>query len=135
MADIREGGCLCGKVRYRIDLTGHETGNCHCRDCQLNSGAPFMTFTNVPRAQFEWLSPPTGGHKASDLAVRRFCADCGTPLQWDGVDEPEIANVSTATLDDPTGVRVAYEIFTRSRQEDVQPVPGVPQYETTSLEE
>lgn len=134
MTNVREGGCLCGRSRYRIDLQDHRTGNCHCTDCQKNSGAPYMTFTNVPRSQFRWLSKPDGEYSASPLAIRRFCAYCGTPLQWDGVDD-DWANISTATLDDTSGVPVAYEIYTRSRLEWAPPVPGASQYEAGAPEE
>jgi len=100
MKDIREGGCLCGAVRYEIDLSGHETGNCHCRDCQKNCGAPFVTSTFVPESQFRWITKPSGEYSASPAAIRRFCAQCGTPLQWDGFKLKGLVDINTATLDD-----------------------------------
>lgn len=129
MADTRQGGCLCGEARYEIDLTDHETGNCHCRDCQKNSGAPFMTFTLVAANQFKWLCKPDGEYAASSAAIRRFCKSCGTPLQWDGLEDRANVNISTATLDDISGISVDYEIYTRSRMVGIQPVPGTRQFE------
>lgn len=129
MTQTRKGGCLCGKARYEIDITNHETGNCHCRDCQKNSGAPFMAFTSVPASQFKWVNKPSGEYAASSEAVRRFCTHCGTPLQWDGLKEIGQANVSTATLDDPLDIKVTYEIYTRSRMAGVEPVQGAAQHE------
>ena len=70
--DLRTGGCLCGHVRYEIDMTGSRTGNCHCRDCQKNGGGPFMTFTNPRPGHLRWLQEPEGRAHASDIAVRRF---------------------------------------------------------------
>lgn len=122
MKDIREGGCLCGAARYTIDLTGAETGNCHCRDCQKQSGAAFATVTTVKIEQFNWNAEPDGAISISEQAVRRFCGKCGTPLQWCGVDYSDIANINTATLDEASGLPVVYEIFTRSRMTGVQPV-------------
>ena len=43
----RTGGCLCGAVRYRLDGEPFDCGWCHCRTCQLNSGAPAMAFASV----------------------------------------------------------------------------------------
>lgn len=129
MADIRQGGCLCGKARYEINLLNHETGNCHCRDCQKNAGAPYMTFTLVSLDQFRWISRPSGEYAASSLAVRRFCRECGTPLQWDGLEDRENANVSTATLDDSSGLTASYEIYTRSRMPGVPAVVDAKQFE------
>ncbi|TNE62055.1 MAG: GFA family protein [Alphaproteobacteria bacterium] len=128
MVDLRAGSCLCGAVRYEINLDGHRTGNCHCRDCQKNGGGPFMTFTTVPQGQLRWLSRPDGAARASNKAVRRFCSHCGTPMTWDG-GENDNNNVSTGTLDDPSGLAISYEIFTRSRWAGLPPVPGARQYE------
>jgi hypothetical protein len=129
MTDVREGGCLCGAVRYEINLKGSKTGNCHCTDCQKNSGGAFMPFTNVDRGQFRWISEPAGQAHASDIAVRRFCANCGTPMTWEGRDEPDHIAISTGTLDDKSGIEIVYEIFTRSRWSMIPPVPGVRQFE------
>lgn len=129
MADLRMGGCMCGAVRYEINLKGHKTGNCHCRDCQKNSGAAFMPFTNVDVGQFRWISEPQGVARASEKAVRRFCHMCGTPMTWEGEEEPDGISVSTGTLDDPFDVDITYEIYTRSRWPGIQPFPGARQYE------
>ncbi|MCJ9428995.1 GFA family protein [Kordiimonas marina] len=131
MADLRQGGCLCGAARYEINLDGHQTGNCHCTDCQKNSGGPFMTFTSVPEGQLRWISRPEGEARASDKAVRRFCAKCGTPLTWDG-GKGNNNNVSTGSLDDPSGLEISYEIFTDSRWATIPPLAGARQYKRDS---
>ena len=127
MSDVREGGCLCGAARYQVDLTDAETGNCHCRDCQKQSGAPFATVTTVKATQFKWLTKPAGEVSISELAIRRFCKECGSPLQWCGVDYADIANINTTTLDDTSGLSIVYEIYTRSRYWGVLPVKGAAQ--------
>ena len=43
------GGCLCGAIRYTITAPIAELRACHCRDCQLESGSPFVTDMNVDR--------------------------------------------------------------------------------------
>jgi len=132
MANIHGGGCMCGAVRFEIDLDGAETGNCHCRDCQKNSGGAFMPFTTVKAGQLRWLHEPTGVMRSSDKAVRRFCSACGTPLTWEGEDYQHHQSVSTGTLDTPSSTPIVFEIFTRSRWPGIQPVPGARQYEGES---
>lgn len=127
MKDVRQGGCLCGKARYSIDLSGSETGNCHCRDCQKQSGAPFAMVTTVKASQLKWISEPSGTVSISEQAIRRFCEHCGTPLQWCGHDYADIANMNTATLDDTSDLTVSYEIYTRSRMKGIEPVFGAAQ--------
>lgn len=129
MPDLRTGGCMCGAVRYEINLDNSRTGNCHCKDCQKNSGTGFMPFTNVDRGQFRWVTAPKGEACASDIAVRRFCKDCGSPLTWEGHSEPDRIAISTGTLDDAEGIEIVYETFTRSRWACFLPVSGARQYE------
>ena len=128
MADLRTGGCMCGAARYEINIDGHMSGNCHCRDCQKNTGAAFMPCTNVDAGQFRWISKPGGEARASDKAIRRFCEKCGTPLTWEADDSPDRQSINMGTLDDPLGIEITYEIYTRSRWPDIQPVPGARQY-------
>lgn len=136
MSDTREGGCLCGAVRYEVDLVGSETGACHCKDCQKQSGAPFAIFTLVAKDQFRWLTDaPKGAYSASEKAVRRFCAACGTPLIWDPADGGPDVNFCTATLDQTSGLSPTYELYTRSRMAGIAPITDVPQFEAAHSEE
>jgi hypothetical protein len=45
---IREGGCACGAVRYRVSGEPINVNNCHCRQCQCQTGS-----TSVVNAFFE----------------------------------------------------------------------------------
>ncbi len=128
MPDLRQGGCLCGAVRYEVNLDGHKASNCHCTDCQKNSGAAFMMFTNIDSGQFRWTNKPDGVYQSSEHALRRFCTQCGTPITWDAVDRPERQSVSVGTLDNLDGIEISYEIYTRSRIEGIPPVSGARQY-------
>jgi hypothetical protein len=40
----RDGGCLCGKVRFRVTALPLAAGYRHCRMCQRNSGAPVVAW-------------------------------------------------------------------------------------------
>jgi hypothetical protein len=51
---VREGGCLCGAVRYRIEALPTDIAYCHCRMCQKASGAPAMAWATVPASAFAW---------------------------------------------------------------------------------
>lgn len=128
--DVREGGCLCGAVRYRVDMTHAKHSTCHCRHCQKTHGAPFGVFTNVPVAAFTWLSRPQGEAHASSRAVRRFCKGCGTPMTWEAPEYPDQQSFSSTTLDEPGGLTVAYELYTSRRLPFIAPIAGARQYET-----
>ncbi len=128
MSDIRKGGCLCGAVRYEIDLTDHDTGHCHCTDCRKHTGAAFTMYTSVPKTQFKWLSAPTGIAKTSPEVERLFCKACGTPFTWENPEVKDSQTVLTLTLDDHMDIEPASEIFTKSRLPWMKPIEGVKQY-------
>ena len=46
------GGCMCGSVRYQLGAEPFDCGWCHCRTCQLFSGAPAMPFASVEAGDF-----------------------------------------------------------------------------------
>jgi hypothetical protein len=83
----------------------------------------------VPIDHFRWLKKPSGTYQTSKEAVRRYCDKCGTFLQWDSIEGRQITDITTASLDDPSGIVPSYEIYTKSRMEGVEPVPGATQYE------
>lgn len=49
----REGGCLCGKVRFRITAPPLLTIACHCKGCQRLTASAFSLSVGVPADGFE----------------------------------------------------------------------------------
>jgi hypothetical protein len=41
MAEMHEGGCLCGAVRYRVTAEPDLAGVCHCTFCKKRTGSAF----------------------------------------------------------------------------------------------
>jgi hypothetical protein len=125
------GRCLCGAVRYRLDGEPFDCGWCHCRTCQLNSGAPAMAFASVKAG--EWVV--TEGQeqvrriRSSSFAERLFCGCCGTPLAIDYDIQPETFDFSVVTLDDPDVIRPAFHIFWSSKVAWFDPGDGLPKYD------
>lgn len=110
------GGCLCGAVRYRLASAPTDVGYCHCRNCQLNSGAPAMVFGSVAVAN--WIVEQGANalrvHTSSEFGRRTFCGQCGTPLHFHDVRDTTL-DLSIATLDQPGDHAPGYHIFTSSK--------------------
>ena len=100
------GGCVCGAVRYQSDAEPLVMVKCHCRDCQLTTGGPFVPAVIFPMAAFRFtqgqvqhFATPSekGGHN-----LRGFCPKCGSRIT--GAEDPQrgIIGVLASSLDDPT---------------------------------
>lgn len=125
------GGCLCGTIRYELNSDPYDCGWCHCRTCQLNSGAPAMVFATVSVADLVWTE---GGSSVKSVASssfghREFCGNCGTPLLMKVNHQPETVDFSVSTLDDPAAVRPGYHIFWANRIGWFDPGDDLPRHE------
>ena len=109
-----EGGCLCGKVRFRVTAAGIDSGYCHCRMCQRNTGAPVVAWTTFPAASFSWMAGSPAIYVSSPNVQRQFCAECGSYMVFRIQDSKEVS-VNTASLDDPASFPPRMHIFTESR--------------------
>ena len=109
-----EGGCLCGGVRYRVTAAAIDSGYCHCRMCQRNSGAPVVAWTTFPATGFSWTTGSPASYASSPQIRRQFCAHCGSYLVFRREESTEVS-VNTASLDDPGAFQPQMHIFVESR--------------------
>ena len=125
------GGCLCGTVRYELKSEPFDCGWCHCRTCQMTSGAPAMVFASVRHC--DWVA--TKGReairtvKSSSFGHRGFCSQCGTPLYMKVDHQPETVDFSVATLDEPHRLPPGFHIFWSSRIGWFEPGDGLPRHD------
>lgn len=117
MSKSLEGGCACGAIRYRLLSEPFDTGWCHCRTCQLTSGAPAVVFSSVPADHFALEQGQERlKHFASTRFGRRsFCAECGTLLTIEVDFQPDTIDFAVATLDRPRAFAPGFHIFFASR--------------------
>ena len=126
----REGGCLCGAVRYRLAAEPIGPGYCHCRMCQLSAGAPVMVWTDAPEGAFAWTKGRPRAYRSSASAERLFCPDCGTQLAFRPLGEgPDQLELNVVTLDDPSDMAPGHHIWTSSRLPWFETVDQLPRYE------
>lgn len=130
MAERPEGGCACGAVRYALRSEPFDAGWCHCRTCQLNSGAPAMVFASVPAGDLVWTrgADKVRSYASSSFGHRSFCGECGTPFLMEVDHQPETVDFSVATLDRPEAVEPGFHIFWASRVEWFEPKDELPRH-------
>jgi hypothetical protein len=115
MEKPREGGCLCGEIRYRVSGEIIDAGYCHCRICQRATGAPVVAWLTVPVGSFSYLRGTPSVYRSSAQSQREFCGGCGTQLVFRRSEGPVTLDVTIASLDDPSLIRPEYHIWRESR--------------------
>jgi hypothetical protein len=101
MSEQMSGGCACGKVRFSVPVASDDAYLCHCRMCQRSTGSVSIAFTNVKAAEVAWDGEPDW-YDSSPIAVRPFCAACGTSLGFKFKEGSENMDLTVASFDDPS---------------------------------
>jgi hypothetical protein len=114
------GGCACGAIRYACTVDPLFAMNCHCRDCQRETGGAFAPVLGVPRAGF---MVTRGSPRYFDVRAdsghttrRAFCGQCGSPLFGEPGSRMDMVTIRAGSLDDPSGFRPTMDIYTASAQ-------------------
>jgi len=124
-----EGGCLCRAVRFRVTALATESGYCHCRFCQLNSGAPVVAWAVVPIEAFAYTSGSPGVFRSSSWGQREFCATCGSFMLYREQAAAKTVSINTASLDDPTAFPPDHHIFASRRIPWFETADDLPRYD------
>ena len=130
-----DGGCICGKVRYSGEAEPIFAGVCHCATCQKSLGTAFNTVVAVPKpavALTGTVSTYQGKGDTGNATYRRFCPECGSPVQFEAAIMADVVMIPVGTLDDPSQVKPAMQIYCDSALPwavlggDIQSFPKMP---------
>jgi hypothetical protein len=113
-----EGGCQCGRARYRLKASPLSVYNCHCKDCQRFSGAGWSMSMIVRNADFELLEGEIARYdrkaESGNVIAMNFCAHCHGWL-WNDPPAADIKVVRAGTLDDIDWATPVGNIWTDSK--------------------
>ena len=100
---VATGGCLCRSVRFETWDEPISVGYCHCRFCQLATGAPLNAFVIYKKTAVRFFGDEPKMYKSSPIAERAFCGNCGTTLftAHYAPDKSEYFPIRLATMDNP----------------------------------
>jgi hypothetical protein len=128
----REGGCQCGRVRYRITAQPLFLAACHCKECQRASGSAFGLSLMVPQGALTVEGELKMFERSSESGRPLkcfFCPECGTRIYHQPSHAP-VLNVRAGTLDDTSELVPQLHAWLSSKQPWV-PIPeGVPTHAT-----
>ncbi|WP_333605099.1 GFA family protein [Novosphingobium sp.] len=133
---LHEGGCGCGALRYRVRGEPIFVNNCHCTQCQHQTGSTSVVNAFYESDRIEIVSGTLSEHEVKagsggPHAICR-CGQCGTAvLSY----YPRLgrlgAGLRVGTLDDPSWVRPDAVIFVSEKMPWVALPEGIPAFETT----
>jgi hypothetical protein len=130
MAEIHEGGCLCGAVRYRVIGNQYVAGICHCTFCQRRTGSALGIVVYFDEKDVEITRGILNTYEhRSDESHRwlriEFCPTCGTTVTLRIERRPSARGIAGGTLDDPHWLTIPRHYWTRSAQQWMVYPPGV----------
>ena len=128
---MREGGCTCGAVRYRLTAEPLFIHCCHCLSCQRQTGSAFVINLLIERDRVEVTGEPVRIDVPRDSGGEQKiyrCPRCQVAM-WSEYTFPHIWFVRGGTLDEPRGIEPDVHIFTRSKVDWVRIPDGQPAFE------
>lgn len=124
-----EGGCYCGKVRYRVDGDPVYVAICNCTDCRKHAGAPMVCWSAFQRDQVT-IEGETSTFASSENATRQFCGACGTSFAYENeAILPGLIDIQTGTMDDPEALPPAVQVQTADRLNWMKGIADLPCFE------
>ncbi len=127
--DLREGGCLCGKVRYRVSGGPCSSAICHCFFCRRASGAQSVAWLSFPAEAFAFVSGDPAEYRSSAEVSRTFCGGCSTSLTYQHDGDPDSIDVTAASLDLPEEFPPTHHVWLEDRVSWEGASGGLPRFQ------
>ena len=131
MSDLREGGCSCGEVRYRLASDPLFTHCCHCLNCQRQTGSAFVINLLIESDRIELLAGdprPVDVPRDAGKKQRVFrCPVCQVAV-YSRYTRAGIRFVRGGTPDEPASIAPDVHIYTRSKLSWVTIPSSVPAF-------
>src|SRR6266480_8030700 len=104
LSEVRDGGCACGEVRYRLTSEPLFTHCCHCLNCQRQTGSAFVInlLIEADRVQLLAHDPQPVDVPRDDGSTQRIfrCSTCQVAA-FSEFTHRQVRFVRGGTLDDP----------------------------------
>ncbi|MDB5703125.1 MAG: Glutathione-dependent formaldehyde-activating [Sphingomonas bacterium] len=107
-----EGGCRCGKLRFRVSKPPMLTLACHCTGCQKMSASAYSLTVVVPSDGFEVTQgEPVIGGLHGEQGRHHHCDWCKSWVFTRIHPEQGFLNVRATMLDDPSWFVPFVEVY------------------------
>ncbi len=133
--DVGQGRCLCGAVRFEIDVPAVWAWHDHTPASRKVHGAACATYVGSWKSRFRITQGEHGiatFHDNTTRTKRSFCSVCGTPLIYIRAHSPQMVNIPRALFETRTGREPLYHVGIEHRPdwayggERLGPLKGYP---------
>ena len=111
-----EGGCFCGKVRFRIEGTLKGAQACHCSQCRKAFSGASSAYAEIAEgSEFRWIAGESelNTYTSAHGWGIAFCRTCGSTLC--GVFDGKVHGVTLGTVDGDPGVQIEIHTYVGSK--------------------
>lgn len=132
MAEVWQvGGCLCGAVQYELSAKPKWTALCHCESCRRAASAPIVAWMGFSPDQVRW-SGERAFFKSSEIALRGFCAKCGSQMSFESTRWPGEIHLYGASLKNPEAYVPELHCHTGEHLDWLKIADDLPRYRGTA---
>ena len=123
------GRCYCGDFRFQLTGEFRSVCFCHCRSCQIASGAPYVAWGTLNKSNFQVTHGKLVECNVTTGVTRGFCGKCGSSITYYHVERPEEIDISIVTLEDAADLKPEYHLWVSDKLPWVEISDGLPQYQ------
>lgn len=110
-----EGGCHCGRVRFRVNVRAFEALDCNCSICAKKGFLHLI----VEKADFELLQGELSTYTfGTGVAKHTFCRTCGIHAFYTPRSHPDGVDVNVRCLDGDAPARFTVRPFDGQQWEE-----------------
>ena len=108
-----QGQCVCGDVRFEIDVPAVWAWHDHSARSRHAQGCAYATYVGSWKSRFRLLAGEEVISRYEDAeagTTRSFCACCGTPLFYERRRSPKMINIPRPLFESRTGREPRYHL-------------------------
>jgi len=127
------GSCLCGKIKYEVEIIKERIFNCHCQYCRKAHGADYATIALAKGSTLKVTDDDNQlkEHLNEIGGYRAFCSHCGSRLMSYAPDKNEYLGITMSTIDTPLDITPIANVNTESKAawcvlSDISSFEGLP---------
>jgi hypothetical protein len=110
MSEIHKASCLCGGVTFEVHGPLRPVIYCHCTQCRKQTGH-YLASTSCAKNDLRMVQSATlAWYRASPVARRGFCNQCGSTLFW-SPDKGDDISIAVGCLENTASLTAEGHIF------------------------